>query len=155
MIPTQVVLASTSMYSPNSSGSTFSLGDSDFSHPTQELNNFIQPPDNYTRVSQPPPRFDPSSGNLYTQRRIPHQFQSSTLNHSLLPPMAHPVPSGPSLGELLAFPAVQELYNDLAEANRRVARALDTTGTLQQEILRLSSIVQSDSGARYINPSLK
>lgn len=69
--------------------------------------------------------------------------------------MAHPVPSGPTLGELLAYPAVQELYNDLAEANRRVARSLDTTGTLQQEILRLSSLLQSESSARYANPNLK
>lgn len=143
------------MYSPNSSGSVFSLGDSDFSVTTQEVNNFSQPPHNHTRISQPLPRFDSPSGSLYAQHRTPHQLQSSTLHHSLLPPMAHPVPSGPTLGELLAYPAVQELYNDLAEANRRVARSLDTTGTLQQEILRLSSLLQSESSARYANPNLK
>lgn len=50
---------------------------------------------------------------------------------------------GPPLSELLSYPAVQEMYNDLTEANRRVARALDAQASLQQEILRLSGLLQS------------
>lgn len=44
----------------------------------------------------------------------------------------------PTLADLLAYPAVQELYNDLMQANRRVAQALESQDNLQKEILRLS-----------------
>lgn len=53
------------------------------------------------------------------------------------------------------YPVAQELYNDLADANKRIARALDAQNLLQQEILRLSRMLQPGEDARYLEPHLK
>lgn len=55
----------------------------------------------------------------------------------------------PSLAQLLKYPAVQVLYDDLSNANRRVVQALELQGQLQQEILRLTGMLQSEMGSKY------
>lgn len=55
----------------------------------------------------------------------------------------------PTLAQLLVFPVVMEMFSDLTEANRRVARALDSHAALQQEVLRLSAEVREMSAGRY------
>lgn len=50
-----------------------------------------------------------------------------------------------SLGELLLHPAGQELHKQMMDAHRRIGQALETQGQLQEEILRLVSMLQPHS----------
>lgn len=54
----------------------------------------------------------------------------------------------PSLGELMVFPVVQKMFNNLTEAQRRIGEALDSQASLQQEILRLSHLLLPETGGR-------
>lgn len=135
--------------SPFSSSSSPLDLDNEFASRSQlSLNNFghslnsqMRFPQQYSNSETPP------AGLVYERSRTQDRFQSSTLLNSHPPLMEKSPTSAPSLGELLSFPPVQELYNDLADANRRVARALDAQASLQQEILRLSSML----GARQMD----
>lgn len=70
---------------------------------------------------------------------------SDNSSHLRLPPMDN----SPSLAEVLAYPVVQRMWNDLAEANRRIARALDSQDTLQKEILRLSCEIREINVSKH------
>lgn len=107
-----------------------------------------------TRMPKAPSHFDPGPPEnlLYQPHRNTHQFQPQPQYNSNT---ATTTNSGPSLAELLRYPAVQQLYNDLTEANRCVTQALKAQGQLQQEILRLSSIIRSDAASQYTGPGYK
>lgn len=146
--------------SNSSAGSEFDFELGDFSDQPTVLNNLAIP--------QAHPRFDiPAAGPiLYPQHRTPLQFQSPTQYAFNSPTMPN---LGPSLNEVFKYPVVQQLYNDLNQANRRVSEALEasarlqgridqvleTQSHLQQEVLRLTSIIQSDPAARFASPSYK
>lgn len=51
----------------------------------------------------------------------------------------------PTIGELLVYPVVQEMWSNLQEAQQRIARAFDAQGHLQAEIIRLASMIQPHS----------
>lgn len=86
---------------------------------------------------------------LYGHIHAQNQFSSSLLNSAHSPLPENPHPSGPSLGELLSYPVVQGLYNQVVVANMHMARALESQGSLQAEILRLTRLLQPEIGTRY------
>lgn len=95
-----------------------------------------------------------TNGLLHEQSRSQDLYpspSSSLIGSRSGPPVSRSRSSAPSLGELLSYPAVQELYNDLAEANRRVARVLDSQAHMQQEILRLLGMIQPERGVGYMD----
>lgn len=103
-------------------------------------------------------QFTPQRSNLsshsqsYRYQDFDHTQVQNSHASALRPhmPAGSMLSQGPPLSELLSYPAVQEMYNDLTEANRRVARALDAQASLQQEILRLSGMLQSFMSGKSI-----
>lgn len=148
------------MYSPAySSTSLLFSGSSNNELHSQLMSPFSNFDDSNNNQLQPAYRLgaDSPTSQMYehsrTQDQLPSRSPSYYGQHSQHPMTSNSRFSGRSLGQLLVSePAVQDLWNDLAEANRRIARALDSRTQMEQELLRLSSMIQPDSerGRSYV-----
>lgn len=111
-------------------------------------NNLDDLYNNETRSSYP---FHSSERSNLLRRQSRSQNLYPPPSPSLLSSYAHPAPrprsSELSLGKLLSYPVVQQLYNDLAEANR----ALASQAQMQQELLRLLGMIQPGAGAGHLD----
>lgn len=94
-----------------------------------------------------PMQFIPRPSDSDTSYSYSSEFQPSSLRTS----QHFPGEKSPSLGELMVFPVVQKMYNNLTEAQRRIGEALDSQTVLQQEILRLSRLLLPETGGRDTN----
>lgn len=95
-----------------------------------------------------------SRSRLSNAYRDNYQNQEAAFSHQGKPPIRlrpSSMEDSPSLAELLVYPAVEKIFNDLTEANRRVARALDSQDTLQKEILRMSIEIREANAGRYMS----
>ncbi|KAF7976902.1 hypothetical protein HWV62_5286 [Athelia sp. TMB] len=112
----------------------------------------------YRGVSTPPPNpgFDFQGPLLYQHRRTTRNIPSSSQHSRNTPSVGS---SEPPLSELLGFRAVRELYEEAKAANKLLAVVIgqmETQGQLQQEVIRLSSIIQPGFDVPGLtNPSIK